>query len=114
MMTSPAYQFDPPPVVSVPVRGYAPFFPVRRIFCVSRNYAAHAKEVGAEVDRAAPRYFNKSRDAVALSGSTIPYPPGTENLHHEIEMVVHWAQRHSISRKRMPSASCSAMPAGWI
>lgn len=87
-MNSPAYQFDPPPVVSVPVRGFSPFFPVRRIFCVSRNYAAHAKEIEAEVDREAPWYFNKSRDAVALSGSTISYPPGTENLHHEMEMVV--------------------------
>jgi fumarylpyruvate hydrolase len=82
------YTFDPPAVVSIPVQGESAEFPVRRIFCVGRNYAAHAREMGAEVDRTAPWYFNKAREAVVLSGSTIPYPPGTHNLHHEMEMVV--------------------------
>jgi len=87
-MNNQTYQFAPPAVVSVPVRGHTSEFPVRRIFCVGRNYAAHAKEMGAEVDRSAPWFFNKEREAVALSGSTIPYPPGTGNLHHEMELVV--------------------------
>jgi len=87
-MNNPAYQFEPPPVTSIPVQGYLPEYPVRRIFCVGRNYPAHAKEMGADVDRTAPWYFNKTREAIVLSGATIPYPPGTENLHHEIELVV--------------------------
>lgn len=86
-MSNQTFQFAPPPVVTVPVRGEVSLYPVRRIFCVGRNYAAHAKEMGAEVDRTAPWYFNKARDAIVLSGSTIPYPPGTQNLHHEMEMV---------------------------
>jgi fumarylpyruvate hydrolase len=87
-MINRAYQFEPPAVVSVPVQGYSPEYPVRRIFCVSGNYAAHAEEMSTEIQRSAPWYFNKAREAVVLSGSTIPYPPGTENLHHEMEMVV--------------------------
>ena len=86
-MSNRAFQFEPPEVVAVPIAGQAARYPVRRIFCVGRNYAAHAKEMGVEVDRTAPWYFNKGRDAVVLSGSTIPYPPGTENLHYEMEMV---------------------------
>ncbi len=86
-MNEQSFQFDPPPVVAIPVAGQAAKYPVRRIFCVGRNYAAHAKEMGAEVDRTAPWYFNKGRDDVVLSGSTIPFPPATHNLHHEMEMV---------------------------
>lgn len=80
-------QFEPPPVVTVPVRGQSAAYPVRRIFCVGRNYAAHAKEMGSEVDRTSPWFFNKAREAIVLSGSTIIYPPGTRNLHHEVELV---------------------------
>ena len=87
-MNNRTYTFDPPAVVSVPVQGASSVYPVRRIFCVGRNYAAHAKEMGAEVDRTAPWYFNKAREAVVLSGATIAYPAGTHNLHHEMEMVV--------------------------
>lgn len=86
-MDKKSFQFEPPPVVTIPVTGQAATYPVRRIFCVGRNYAAHAREMGAEVDRSAPWYFSKARDAVVLSGSIIPFPPGTQNLHHEIEMV---------------------------
>ncbi len=63
-------------------------FPVRRIFCVGRNYAAHAAEMGNEVDREAPFYFTKSAHALCLSGGTIAYPPGTEDCHYEMEFVV--------------------------
>ena len=64
--------FDPPEVQSIAVAGETAAFPVHRIFCVARNYAAHA----AEMDREAPFYFTKSAEAVIASGASIPYPPG--------------------------------------
>ncbi len=70
------------------VRGSDQSYPVGRIFCVGRNYEAHAREMGAEPDREAPFYFTKSAFAHAPSGATLPYPPGTENYHHEMELVV--------------------------
>ena len=82
------YLFPAPVPASLPVIGQPERFPVSRIFCVGRNYAAHAAERGAEVDRGSPFYFLKSAHAVLESGSVLPYPPGTEDLHHEIEMVV--------------------------
>jgi fumarylpyruvate hydrolase len=83
-----AYLFDPPAIVSLPVTGQTGRFPVNRIFCVGRNYAAHAAEMGAEVDREAPFYFTKSARAVLESGAVLAYPPGTADLHHEIELVL--------------------------
>jgi fumarylpyruvate hydrolase len=80
--------FAPQAVVSSPVEGEARGYPIRRIFCVGRNYEAHAKEMGVAVDREAPFYFTKSRDAYVASGSTVAYPPGTGNYHYEIELVV--------------------------
>ena len=73
---------------AIPVAGGDADFPVNRIFCVGRNYAAHAEEMGVEVDREAPFYFTKSAHAYQPSGSKIPYPPGTENYHYEVELVV--------------------------
>lgn len=88
-MTEPqAFVFPPQPTPSVPVIGGEERFPVHRIFCVGRNYEAHAKEMGMAVDREAPFYFMKSSSSIVLSGSTIDYPPGTENYHHEMELVV--------------------------
>ncbi|MCT8267924.1 fumarylacetoacetate hydrolase family protein [Afifella sp. JA880] len=84
----PGFVFPPPPTVGVPIATDAAIFPVRRIFCVGRNYADHAREMGAEVDREAPFYFTKPADAVALSGATIAYPPGTQDCHYEGEFVV--------------------------
>ena len=63
-------------------------FPVGRIFCVGRNYADHAKEMGHEVDREAPFYFTKSAHALLHAGQPMPYPPRTNDLHHEMELVV--------------------------
>lgn len=83
-----AFIFPPQPTPSVPVHGGNEHFPVHRIFCVGRNYEAHAKEMGMAVDREAPFYFMKSSSSIVLSGSTIDYPPGTENCHHEMELVV--------------------------
>ncbi|MCR9113088.1 MAG: fumarylacetoacetate hydrolase family protein, partial [Rhodobacteraceae bacterium] len=71
------YLFEPAPIPALPVEGEAALFPVRRIFCVGRNYAAHAAEMGAEVDRDAPWYFNKSAHALCQSGARIPMPPET-------------------------------------
>lgn len=80
--------FPPPAPVLVPLRDGSGFYPVTRIFCVGRNYADHAKEMGAEVDREAPFYFTKSPAHLVLSGATVPYPPGTKDFHHEMEFVV--------------------------
>lgn len=82
------YLFPPPPVRALPVVGKAGLYPVGRIFCVGRNYAAHAAEMGNEVDREAPFYFTKSPAAVLSSGEVLPYAPGTADLHHEMEFVV--------------------------
>lgn len=63
-------------------------FPVNRIFCVGRNYEAHALEMNAEVDREAPFYFTKSSSTTACNPREISYPPGTDNFHHEVELVI--------------------------
>jgi fumarylpyruvate hydrolase len=80
--------FPAPPVSSLPVRGKAERLPIRRIFCVGRNYEAHAKEMGVAVDREAPFYFTKASEHYVPSGSTIAYPLGTSNCHYEMELVV--------------------------
>lgn len=72
----------------MPISGESAGYAVRRIFCVGRNYAAHAAEMGHDVDREAPFYFTKSPSTICLSGQTIAYPPGTDNYHHEMEFVV--------------------------
>ena len=84
----PNHHFPPHPQPSLPVTGDTGLYPVARIFCVGRNYAAHAAEMGGEVDRAAPFYFTKSAHHLLQSGGTLPYPPGTNDLHHEVELVV--------------------------
>jgi fumarylpyruvate hydrolase len=80
--------FELPEAFSIPLEGEEARFPVRRIFCVGRNYAAHAAEMGNEVDREAPFYFTKAPAAAIASGATIPYPPGTADFHHEMELAV--------------------------
>jgi fumarylpyruvate hydrolase len=82
-----AYLFDPPARPVVPVEGEAAGFPVRRILCVGRNYAAHRREMGGD-DRDPPFFFAKPADAVVPPGGTVGYPARTSNLHHEIELVV--------------------------
>jgi fumarylpyruvate hydrolase len=77
-----------PAVPSVAVKGTEARFPVRRIFCVGRNYAAHAREMGRDPDREPPFFFLKSADTVVDDGATVPYPPETNNFHYEIELVV--------------------------
>lgn len=80
--------FDLPDPVTVPVKGESAQYPVGRIFCVGRNYAAHAAEMGFEVDREAPFYFTKAPANAILSGASTPYPPGTKNFHYEMELVM--------------------------
>jgi len=77
-----------PPPVLLPVEGDTRGFPVRRVFCVGRNYAAHAREMGHDPDREPPFFFTKPADALVPGGGTIPYPPATKDLHHEVELVV--------------------------
>lgn len=80
--------FSVPASPLLPVEGLAEGFPVHRIFCVGRNYAAHAAEMGNTIDRAAPFYFTKPPTGLVLSGGIMTYPPGTEDCHHEIELVI--------------------------
>jgi fumarylpyruvate hydrolase len=74
-------------IPAVPVRGRAERVPIRRIFCVGRNYEAHAREMGAAVDRDAPFYFTKAAAHYAPSGATVRYPSGTSSYHYEMELV---------------------------
>lgn len=83
-----SFVIEVPPVASVPVFGQKGRFPVRRIYCVGRNYAAHAREMGKDPDKEPPFFFCKPADAVVTDGADMHYPPGTSNLHHEIELVV--------------------------
>jgi fumarylpyruvate hydrolase len=75
-------------IPTVPVEGESGRFPVRRIYCVGRNYAAHTREMGGDPTREDPFFFMKPADAIVMNGATLPYPPATRNLHHEIELVV--------------------------
>lgn len=86
-MTQPLFDLPAPPMIEV--QGHAARYPVRRIFCVGRNYAAHAAEMGNEVDREAPFYFTKSPAHVVASGASVPYAPGTQDLHHEMELALY-------------------------
>ena len=82
------YLFHPAPVVSLPVSGLAERFPVHRIFCVGRNYADHAREMGHDPDREPPFFFTQPPEAVVPPGVPLPYPSATGDLHHEVELVV--------------------------
>lgn len=80
--------FELPEWPSVPVMGEEARYPVRRIFCVGRNYAAHAAEMGLSIVKDTPFYFTKTPTAIFQSGGTAPYAPGTDNYHYEMELVV--------------------------
>ena len=82
------YLFPPALQPSVAISGSSQRFPVHRIYCIGRNYADHAKEMGAAVDRGNPVFFCKPADAIVADRAQIPYPIGTHDLHHEVEMVV--------------------------
>lgn len=97
------YVFPPPAQPSVEIKGRTERFPVHRIYCVGRNYAAHAREMGKDPEREPPFFFTKPADALVPNNSTIAYPPRTANLHHEIELVV------AISRGGRNIAAASAL-----
>ena len=88
--TSTTYLWTPPPVYSLPVRGRSERLPIHRLFFVGRNYHAHAVEMGRPVDKAVevPFYFTKAPSTLVESGATVAYPPGTQNYHHEMELVL--------------------------
>ena len=81
------YVIAPPATVSVPVVGGGAF-PVRRVFCVGRNYAEHAREMGGDPSREPPFFFMKPADALLTGNADMPYPPASEDMHHEMELVV--------------------------
>ncbi|WP_186826972.1 fumarylacetoacetate hydrolase family protein [Shimia ponticola] len=99
--------FDVPAPPSLPITGDTRRFPINRVFCVGRNYAAHAAEMGNEVERDAPFYFTKGPHAVAQAGSTLPYPPGTESYHYEVECVA------AIGSSGFQVAEADAMDLVW-
>jgi len=82
------YAFPPPAVSVLPVAGSDRFFPIHRIYCVGRNYAAHTVEMGGDPSREDPFFFQKSPDCVLPPEADFPYPDATRDVHHEIELVV--------------------------
>lgn len=84
---SDSYVFAPPRTVAAPVAGGG-LFPIRRIFCIGRNYSDHVREMGGDPRTDPPVFFTKPADAVVVNGAPAPYPPATENLHFEGEMVI--------------------------
>ena len=82
------YVIDPPTPASLPIRGSEARFPVRRVYCVGRNYAAHTIEMGGDPDREEPFFFQKNPDNLLTNGADFPYPDKSNDVHHEIEMSV--------------------------
>ncbi|HEY3813144.1 MAG TPA: fumarylacetoacetate hydrolase family protein [Caulobacteraceae bacterium] len=82
------FAFLPPAASTVSIHDSGIRFPVRRIFCVGRNYAAHVREMGGDAARETPIFFTKPADAIVRDGGRVPYPPATHELHHEVELVI--------------------------
>ena len=82
------FAFPPSDAVSLPINGSDARFPVRQIFCVGKNYADHVVEMGGDVERSEPVFFTKAAETIVQTGQSIPFPPNTENLHYEVELVV--------------------------
>jgi len=101
------YVLVPPPLPSLAVAGESRRFPVRRVFCVGRNYAAHAREMGQDPTREPPFFFCKPADAVVPAAGVVPYPPLTNQLHHEVELVV------AIGRGGVDLAPAQALAHVW-
>lgn len=88
MKSAPRYAFPPPPQPALPIRGSDALYPVHRIYCVGRNFADHAIEMGHDPDREPPFFFQKNPDSLVLDGGEFPYPDATKDVHHELELVV--------------------------
>ena len=82
------FAFPPSDHISLPISGSNIRFPVRQIYCVGKNYADHVREMGGDVERSEHVFFTKAAETIVQSGGSIPYPPNTENLHYEVELVV--------------------------
>jgi fumarylpyruvate hydrolase len=106
------YAVQPPPETTVPVAGEEGVFPVRRIWCVGRNYADHAREMGHDPDREPPFFFSKPANA-AVPGGTLPFPGQTKDLHHEVELVVAISKGGRDIAAERRSSMCMAMPSAW-
>ena len=100
------YLFAPEPQAALPIAGEEALFPVRRIFCIGRNYAEHAAEMGNAVDRSAPFFFTKTPLSLVAPGD-IPFPPGTNDLHHEAELVL--AIGAPVARDATPDQAAAAI-----
>ena len=87
ILMSADYVIPPPPQATIAVAGSSKVFPVRRIWCVGRNYIEHIREMGQD-ERLPPFYFAKPADAIVPDGGTVPYPSLTKDMHHEVELVV--------------------------
>lgn len=83
-----SYVITAPAQPSLAVAGSEARFPIRRVFCVGRNYGAHAREMGSDPNREPPFFFTKPADAVVPASGSVPFPPATHDLHHEVELVV--------------------------
>ena len=88
MTISGSYIFTPAPIPALPIVGTDARFPVHRIYCVGRNYADHAIEMGHDPNREPPFFFQKNADSLIPPGEDFPYPPASKDVHHEIELVV--------------------------
>lgn len=103
------FVFQAADIPSVAVKGTGARFPVRRIFCVGKNYAAHVAEMGGDAKSDPPVFFTKPADAIAPCGADIPYPPDTEDLHHEAELVIALGQGGA----GIPAAEAAAKVFGY-
>jgi len=98
------FAFPPAAVPGVAIAGSSQRFPVHRIYCIGRNYADHAREMGADPERGTPIFFGKPADAVVANDAMIPYPQRTSNLHHEVAAVMCRGNALSIASSVTPSA----------
>ena len=82
------YDFTPAAPVTLPIAGEDTVFPVRRLYCIGRNYADHVKEMGGDIERSEPLFFTKAAETLVPTNTDIQFPPNTKDLHHEVELVV--------------------------
>lgn len=109
----PSYLFSPPPPVALPLLGTDTLLPVRRVFCLGRNYADHVREMGNDPSRDPPVVFTKPTDAVVPGGGDLPYPPATAELHPEVEMVAAIGAMGDANGRDLDPAAALALVAGY-
>src|SRR3546814_14957345 len=103
----------PPKTAVIPVRGNGGVFPVHRIYCVGRNYAAHTIEMGHDPDREDPFFFQKNPDNLVTGGGDFPYPPKTNDVHHEIELAVALGKGGRSEERRVGKECVSTCRSRW-